>query len=71
MASVSHTTIPAATRASLGRPPIWKWLIAILVGFPIGGYLADLAMDGVDSVGAALAGASSRASSSGRQNGSL
>jgi hypothetical protein len=30
--------------------------VAILVGFPIGGYIADLVVDGVDSVGAALAG---------------
>jgi hypothetical protein len=30
------------------------WPLAILVGFPIGGYLADLVVDGVDSVGAAI-----------------
>ena len=35
---------------------IWLWPVAILVSFPIGGYLADLVVDGVDSVGAALAG---------------
>ena len=35
---------------------IWLWPVAILVGFPIGGVLADLAVDGVDSVGAALVG---------------
>src|SRR5687767_8167797 len=34
---------------------IWLWLVAILVGFPIGGLIADLVVDGVDSVGAALA----------------
>jgi hypothetical protein len=33
---------------------MWLWPVAILVGFPIGGYLADLLVDGVDSVGAAL-----------------
>ena len=33
---------------------LWLWPIAILVGFPIGGYVADLAVDGVDSVGSAL-----------------
>jgi hypothetical protein len=32
----------------------WLWLVAILVGFPIGGLIADLVVDGVDSVGAAL-----------------
>jgi hypothetical protein len=30
--------------------------VSILVSFPIGGYIADLLVDGVDSVGAALAG---------------
>jgi hypothetical protein len=34
---------------------MWLWPVAILVGFPIGGYVADLVVDGVDSVGAALA----------------
>lgn len=37
-------------------PRLWQWLVAILVGFPIGGLLADLVVDGVDSVGAALGG---------------
>jgi hypothetical protein len=35
---------------------LWLWPVAILVGFPIGGYVADLVVDGVDSLGAALAG---------------
>ena len=35
---------------------LWLWPVAILVGFPIGGYVADLIVDGVDSVGAGLAG---------------
>ncbi|MGH3748957.1 MAG: hypothetical protein ACRDT8_16340 [Micromonosporaceae bacterium] len=34
---------------------LWLWPVAVLVGFPIGGYVADLVVDGVDSVGAALA----------------
>jgi hypothetical protein len=34
---------------------IWLWPVSILVGFPIGGYVADLIVDGVDSVGAAIA----------------
>lgn len=33
---------------------MWVWPIAVLLGFPIGGFVADLVMDGVDSVGAAL-----------------
>jgi hypothetical protein len=35
---------------------MWLWVVAILVSFPIGGYIADLVVNGVDSVGAALAG---------------
>jgi len=35
---------------------LWIWPVAILVSFPIGGLVADLVVDGVDSVGAALAG---------------
>lgn len=44
-------------KASSGTSPvrqIWLWPVAILVSFPVGGYLADLAVNGVDSVGAAL-----------------
>jgi hypothetical protein len=33
---------------------IWLWPVAILVSFPIGGLIADLVVDGVDSVGTAL-----------------
>jgi hypothetical protein len=35
---------------------LWVWPVAILVGFPIGGYLADLVVNGVNSVGTALVG---------------
>jgi hypothetical protein len=35
---------------------LWVWPVAILVGFPIGGYLADLVVNGVDSLGTALLG---------------
>jgi hypothetical protein len=35
---------------------MWLWPVTILVSFPIGGYIADLVVDGVDSVGAALVG---------------
>jgi len=38
---------------TVGR--MWLWPVSILVGFPIGGYVADLVIDGVDSVGAAIA----------------
>jgi hypothetical protein len=53
MASLSHSTSPA--EASLDRPPIWAWPLAILVGFPIGGLIANSVVGPVDSVGAALA----------------
>jgi hypothetical protein len=39
-----------------GRHPGWLWPVAILLGFPIGGLIADLVVNGVDSVGTALAG---------------
>ncbi|MGD6741062.1 hypothetical protein ACOKM3_04360 [Streptomyces sp. BH106] len=32
----------------------WLWPVAVLVGFPIGGFVADLVVDGVDSAGRAL-----------------
>jgi hypothetical protein len=35
---------------------LWLWPVAIVLGFPIGGLVADLVVDGVDSVGAALTG---------------
>jgi hypothetical protein len=34
----------------------WLWPVAILVSFPIGGYIADLVVNGVDSVSSALVG---------------
>ncbi len=34
---------------------IWLWPVSILIGFPIGGLVADLVVDGVDSAGAAIA----------------
>jgi hypothetical protein len=40
-------------RTTAGRT--WLWPVAILVSFPIGGLIADLVVDGVDSVGAAVA----------------
>jgi hypothetical protein len=35
---------------------LWVWPVAILIGFPIGGLIADLVVNGVDSVGTALLG---------------
>jgi hypothetical protein len=34
----------------------WLWVVAILVSLPIGGYIADLVVNGVDSPAAALVG---------------
>jgi hypothetical protein len=48
-------TAPEASNRRASRR-LWVWPVAILVSFPIGGYLADLVVDGVDSVGAALLG---------------
>jgi hypothetical protein len=41
---------------TLSARRLWAWPVAILIGFPIGGLLADLVVNGVDSVGAALVG---------------
>ena len=35
---------------------MWLWSVAILISLPIGGYVADLVVNGVDSVGAAAVG---------------
>jgi hypothetical protein len=37
-------------------PRMWLWEVAVLVSLPIGGYVANLVVNEVDSVGAALAG---------------
>ena len=61
-----QTAQTPGTRASRGMaervdvtrpaPRMWVWVVAVLVSFPIGGLIADLVVNGVDSVGAALAG---------------
>jgi len=38
------------------NPRIWAWPLAALIGFPIGGEIANLIVGPVDSLGAALAG---------------
>jgi hypothetical protein len=55
MTSVSNTTlrVPGPT---ISRPRVWAWPLAIILGFPIGGYIANVTVGAVDSVGAALAG---------------
>jgi hypothetical protein len=41
---------------TISRPPVWAWPLAIILGFPIAGYIANLTVGAVDSVGTALAG---------------
>lgn len=55
MTSVSHTT-PTTPVPTFSRPRVWPWPVAIILGFPIAGYIANLTIGAVDSVGAALAG---------------
>jgi hypothetical protein len=55
MASLD-TASPTVRPASLVRPPLWAWPLAILLGFPIGGLIADLIVGPIDSFGAALVG---------------
>jgi hypothetical protein len=56
MAILSPTTSPAITPVTLKRPPIWAWPLAVLVGFPLGGYIANVLVGPIDAIGAALAG---------------
>ena len=56
MTSVSHTAAPTVTPVTLRPPPIWAWPLAVVLGFPIGGLIANVVVGPVDSVGAALAG---------------
>src|SRR3954462_12158270 len=52
MTSMSHT----APTAPAPRPHIWAWPVAALIGFPIGGEIANFIVGPVDSTGAALTG---------------
>jgi len=55
MTSVSRMS-PTAPVPTINRPRVWAWPLAIILGFPIAGYIANLTVGAVDSVGAALAG---------------
>jgi hypothetical protein len=48
---VSRDLFPAAVRRLR-----WAWPVAILVGFPIGGYAANIIVGKIDNIGAALIG---------------
>jgi hypothetical protein len=58
--NTSATARPVVAAPPRDAPAVrqlrWMWPLAILVGFPIGGLLADLVVDGVDAAGAALIG---------------
>src|SRR3954466_849695 len=56
MTSVTHTSSLPATARTLSRPRVWAWPLAALLGFPIGGYAANLAAGAGASVGAAIVG---------------
>jgi hypothetical protein len=56
MTSLSHTSSQPATAGTLNRPRVWAWPLAALLGFPIGGLIANLTVGAVDSVGPAIAG---------------
>jgi hypothetical protein len=55
MTSLSHKT-PTAPAPAFNRPRVWAWPLAVILGFPIAGYIANLTVGAVDSIGAALAG---------------
>ena len=57
MSFLARTPHPRRSRGQ--RSPcrrVWAWPLAILLGFPIGGYVANMIVGKIDSVGAALAG---------------
>ena len=56
MTSLSHTSTQPAPPRTLSRPRVWEWPLASLLGFPIGGLIANVVVGPVDSAGAALAG---------------
>ena len=55
MTSLLRTSSDAPSTVAR-RPPVWAWPLASLLGFPIGGLIANVIVGPVDSVGAALAG---------------
>jgi hypothetical protein len=52
---VSVVHVPVAPASAIRRLR-WAWPVAILVGFPIGGYAANTIVGEIDSVGAAVIG---------------
>ena len=56
MTSLAHATPATPFPSTLRRPRVWAWPLAIILGFPVGGYAANLTVGPVDSVGTAFAG---------------
>ena len=56
MSSLTQSSSEVTTPGTLSRQGIWAWPLACLLGFPIGGLVANVVVGPVDSVGAALAG---------------
>src|SRR5688500_10616385 len=54
MTSVTHTSSDPIV--AIDQPPVWAWPLASLLGFPIGGYAANLIVGPVDAPGPAIAG---------------
>jgi hypothetical protein len=55
----TNASVLSPREASAGKAAgrrLWLWPLAILLGFPIGGLIADLVINGVDSMGTAIAG---------------
>jgi hypothetical protein len=50
------TSNPASRALTPRRPPVWAWPLAILLGFPIGGLIANIVVGPVDSLASALVG---------------
>ncbi len=48
-------TLATDTRAAAVRRLRWAWPVAVLLGFPIGGYAGSLIAGKVDAVGPAIA----------------
>jgi hypothetical protein len=53
---VSAISQASSEPGKLSQARVWAWPLAALLGFPIGGYLANLAVGAVDSAGTAIAG---------------
>jgi hypothetical protein len=56
MTSLTQAATEPAPSATVDRPRVWAWPLAALLGFPIGGYIANLTIGADVSVGPALAG---------------